>query len=291
MVNLHHPRFQLVPLAKFLNLLFLISFSCPDLWAAGQDAMVVAEKAVIYSDTEMTSPIGFVRKGKKVVVGEISRNKAQVYPIIVSGRIAYIRVLDVTTEKSGPDSTYLVAERFQQNTKPLPKSKYVFSYYSFMSNMSVSDVNYAAEDNQSFFWHGLSLKGEVLVKKRLDVQVVANYMFTDKEDQHFKVVEFGGGVAYRLIDKRRFLLRAEGQFLFVPFSMFSYRDDFRVKSYGYSFGAGLNMTYLFDSHWGLEGFGGLYRTSLLKFDSPSPYRDFGATFTGGRFGIGLNYTY
>lgn len=291
MVKSQTLKIQRLPLYLAFYLLFLLFFFCPKLWAS-QDAMVVADRAIIYSDREMTSPVGYVSRGKKLVVGEIPRNKAQVYPIVVSGKVAYIRVLDVTTEKESMDSTRLVAERFQKNTDKVYKSKFVLGYYAFSSQVSLNNENSTdLLDGDAVLWHGISLKGEVLVKESFDFQVITNFMAMSEGQEKFRVLEFGLGAAYRLVDRRKFLLRIEAQGLGVPFSSYEVGSDFRLTSYGYTVGGGLNMTYLFDQHWGFEAFGGLYYTKLLGYDTPEPYKDVSPSFAGNRFGLGVNYTY
>lgn len=77
-------------------LVILISFFYSSfLWAA-QDAIVKVEQAVIYSDTTMKSPIGFIRKGKRIRVGERALRKGVLLPIIVSRKLAYIKITDIT---------------------------------------------------------------------------------------------------------------------------------------------------------------------------------------------------
>ncbi len=290
MVKSHTLRIQRVPLYIAFYLLFLLFFFCPELWAS-QDAMVVADRAVIYSDRDMTSPIGYVSRGKKLVVGEIPRNKAQVYPIVVSGKVGYIRVADVTTEKESMDSTRLVAERFQKNTDRVYKSKFVLGYFAFSSQANMNEENSDLLNKDAVLWHGLSLKGEVLVKDSFDFQIISNFMTMTKGEESFKAIEFGFGAAYRLVDRRKFLLRLEAQALGVPFSSYSLGSDFRLTSYGYTVGGGLNMTYLWNQHWGVEAFGGVYYMKLLGFKAPSPYKDVSPSFAGNRLGLGVNYTY
>ncbi|MDD0853061.1 hypothetical protein HBN50_08135 [Halobacteriovorax sp. GB3] len=62
---------------------------------AAKLATVVSSKAIIYADIEMTSPIGFVSYGKKIKVGSSSLRNAEIYPVSVAGRIAYIKAKDV----------------------------------------------------------------------------------------------------------------------------------------------------------------------------------------------------
>ena len=140
MVNSYLLRIQEVPRTRVFLLIFVLLFSCPDLLAS-QEAIVTTDRAVIYSDQEMTSPVGYAARGKKIAVGEIARNKAQVYPIVVSGKIAYIRVIDVSTEKETMKSSNLTAERFSRQTLVAPQAKYVASYYSYLSQIAVSKKN------------------------------------------------------------------------------------------------------------------------------------------------------
>lgn len=286
----HPHKFQILPLKTIFYLLFLVFFFCPKLWAA-QDAIVTAERAIIYSDREMTSPIGYIRKGKKIAVGEIPRNKARVYPVVVSGKIAYIRVIDVTTEKESMDSSRLVAERFKKTTLEVKKSKFVASYFLFNSQITLDKENAGLLDKDSVAWNGVSLKGEVLLKNSWDLQVLLNYMTTKVETEKFNVVEAGIGGAYRFIDMKKLIVRAEAQFLAVPFSSYEVGTDFLVRSYGYTLGAGVNSTYLLTKNWGVEGSLGVYKTHLLKFKSPEPYNEISPSFLGARFGVGINYSY
>ncbi len=282
-------RFQQLSLLIKLSLLFgLLSF-CPKLLAA-QDAIIIAEKAVIYSDREMKSPIGFVRKGRKVSVGEIARNNAQVYPIVVSGKIAYIRVLDVTTEKESVEADRLVAERFRKAAVEIKKQKIVVSYMRFNSTISMEEDNDALMTGDAVSWNGVSLKGEVLLKNSWDIQIMINYMMADSGQEKFTATEIGGGVAYRLIDTKKLLLRADAQILGIPFSSYEFETDFLKRAYGYTLGGGVTMTLWLSPTWAIEGALGYYRTHLLKFKSPEPYKEISPVFSGPRFTLGLNYS-
>lgn len=290
MFLIHKLKYQLLSSSSLRYLTLLIVFFCPHLEAA-QEAVVTADKAVIYSDLDMTSPVGFVRRGKKITVGEIARNKAQVYPIVVSGKVAYIRVLDVSTEREAIDSTRLVAERFKKVTVKVKKSKIVASYLHFNSQISLDKQNAQLADTDSVSWHGASLKGEVLLKNSWDLQVLLNYLRSEVETEKFVMVEAGVGGAYRFFDSKRFIARAEAQLLAVPFSSYEVGTDFLVRSYGYTVGAGINLTYFLTKSWGIEGALGAYRTHLLKFKSPEPYQEISPVFMGTRLMIGLNYSY
>ena len=66
---------------------------------AAQVAIVISDRAIIYADRQMSAPIGYLKKGKKLKVGEVKRNKGRVLPVVVNGRIAYIKVADIQTSK------------------------------------------------------------------------------------------------------------------------------------------------------------------------------------------------
>lgn len=258
---------------------------------AAQDALVIANRAVIYSDVEMTSPVGYVAKGKKIRVGEVPRNMAQVYPIIVSGKVAYIRLKDISTHRREVDSNKLVAQRFTTEGKPSLEKKFSLSYFSFASVINSSAENAIIKNGDLVLWNGVSLKGEVLAVKGLDIQLIANYLNTRKTDETYNVFEMGPGVALRLINTKRFLTRLEGHLFLIPFSNYSVSNDFRVNSYGYSTGANLNLNYIFNKNTSLEIYGGVFTTKLTGFEVPAPYKLNAPIFLGTRLGMGLSFTF
>ena len=78
-------------------LCLIFVFGTLNSWA-GQVAFVKSKIAYIYSDQELKSPIGYVRQGKKLTVGEVSRKRGTLLPIVVSGRIAYIKREDLSVQ-------------------------------------------------------------------------------------------------------------------------------------------------------------------------------------------------
>lgn len=286
MVKSHSLRIQRVPKSLAIYLLFFVIFLCPKSWAS-QEAMILADRAVIYSDMEMTSPIGYISRGKKIMVGDIPRNKAQVYPVVVSGKVAYVRVIDVTTEKESMDSTRLTAERFQKSAQAVLEGKVMLGYFAFASTI---DIDQKLQDD-SFLWHGGTLRGEVFLKHRFDLQLMVNWMQTQTDGIKFRAFEIGGGAAFRIIDARRFVFRLNAQLMGIPYSSYAIGDAFRVNSYGFTAGGGADATIYFSDNWGVELYGGVYRTSLLEFNPPKPYKNIEPVFTGVRAGLGINYRY
>lgn len=63
-------------------------------------AEVISQEAIIYSDEELTLPIGIAKYGKVITIGNPNRQLNYV-PVIVSGRMAYIKIADLKIESDG----------------------------------------------------------------------------------------------------------------------------------------------------------------------------------------------
>ena len=60
-----------------------------------QFAHVKKTKAIIYADQNLETPIGYIVKGKTIKVGETPRKYGTILPILVSGKIAWIKIEDI----------------------------------------------------------------------------------------------------------------------------------------------------------------------------------------------------
>ncbi len=286
---------SLFPSGSFL--IAVVVFLFANFSHASQDGVVTSKKAIVYSDLEMTSPVGFVKKGQIIKVGEIARNKGQVYPIIISGKIAYIKVTDISVQRESMDSKKLVAERFKENTKDTEDSKYSLSYLDYSTQMKLPKDNGNLQDKDSLTFTGVSVKGEKTIKHHWDMQVLFNYMVGTEGVEKFKIFELGGGAGFRLFDYKRFIFEWETQAMAIPYSSYALkngsnnREEFRVNGYGYTVGTGLSAATRFGRHWGVEASAGMYYTRITGFRVPKPYQVIEPAFYGTRISIGANYHY
>ncbi len=62
---------------------------------ATQVAIVTSPKAIVYSDQALNSPIGYVKNGRKLLVGTVVRGRGTIVPVVVAGKVAYIQIKDV----------------------------------------------------------------------------------------------------------------------------------------------------------------------------------------------------
>ncbi|WP_127717641.1 hypothetical protein [Halobacteriovorax sp. HLS] len=78
---------------------FLITFSI----SAARVATITSPKAVVFSDQNLSTPIGYISYGKKVKVGDVEKKDGTILPVIISGRVAYIQTKDILIKRTADD--------------------------------------------------------------------------------------------------------------------------------------------------------------------------------------------
>jgi hypothetical protein len=185
-----------------------------------------------------------------------------------------------------------VAERFHKAANVTKfQSRASVTYQRFYSQVSSMNKNASLSDGDNLEWEGVRLKGEFSSDPAWDLELIFEYLYADIGNEGFRVVEVGASYGYRLVDSGRFLLKAYGEFLGVPFATYSVGDDFRKRGYGFSLGTGLNASWKLGENWGVEAMGGVHHLKLLEFEVPEPYQNISPSFTGLRLGLGANYKF
>ncbi len=291
MKNRSSEQFQTVLFQVCVCLLFSFSIFCPKTWAS-QEAVVTADKAMIYSDQQMSSSVGFVKKGKKVKIGDVARNQSRVFPIIVSGKVAYIKSEDVSTDLEDPNAKTVILERFKKLTMVDYKTKYSLSYISYASQVYLRKGNpEGIKDKDTFNWGGVGLKGEAYLKSLWDLQFLVNYLTGTATNETFRMVEAGLGGGFRFVNFSRVKVTGDVQVMGIPYASYSYRSKFRVNGYGFTAGAGGTAVFRLGDHWGLEGTAGVYYTKLSGFVAPKQFETITPGFYGTRVYVGANYQF
>lgn len=270
---------------RALILLLLIHSSVA---LAAQKAIVIAEKAIVYADQQMTSPLGYIARGKKIRIGDIARNKGQVYPTLVSGKVGYIKVSDVSTETKSVNGE-LLAERFVRNAEMKPANFFTASLLHFRSNINLQNDSAQIKNKDPINWNGVGIEGGVDISPRADTKVIFNFLQAQKGDERLRSVELGLGIGWKLINQNRFLLEWEFNGLLNPYTQYQVGSLFRVNGYGYGAGTGLLAHFKTGRNWGLNVRGGYYYTKLMGLDLPGAYPDIEPSFTGLRLGVGVSY--
>lgn len=121
------------------HLLYALFLVLPITLYSAQTAYVKNLKAVVYADKDLKTPIGFIRQGKKLQVGEVARNRGSVLPVIVAGKIAYLKVEDLVLKDVIIDSDlkghgfteHVNLEREEEKDDLTENNFLVFGYHQF----------------------------------------------------------------------------------------------------------------------------------------------------------------
>lgn len=276
----------------YCQILLVFSLVIPSISWAVQMGIVMPEKAFIYADIERTSPIGFVRRGKKLKLSSIAKNKGSVYATVVSGKVAYISVTDVNTQVEDLESERLVAERFQKAATKKLTSSYSAGVFSYSSILTQANSSGPTKNNESVNWIGVGIKGELVAAPRFDIQVLLQAMQAkNAELETWRVFSAGVGAAYRLIDFSNFRIRMIGELQAVPFSTYELIDAFRIRGYGGSVAGGMDVNLKFTQNWGLEVLALYQYVKLTGFKPPKTQVYDSPSYMGVRLGANLTYMF
>ncbi len=124
---------------KFKIFVLICLFLLSPFSKGAQIAVVEREKAVIYADRKLSVPIGFIRKGKRIQVGSVKRRGGTILPIVVAGKLSYIRVKDVKLYEGMTDSgtfpprvtEHDVQESFQDKEDVFSKNNFLICSLSY----------------------------------------------------------------------------------------------------------------------------------------------------------------
>lgn len=64
-----------------------------------RNARVIAPKAIVYSDENMNSPIGYIPNGKLIIVGRPRKKNPDLLSTVVYGRLAFIEAKNISLEE------------------------------------------------------------------------------------------------------------------------------------------------------------------------------------------------
>ena len=129
----------------YLKLLALLTLLFSSAVLASRPAIVVSTRAVIYADQELKSPIGYVSAGRKVVVGDVARKNGSILPIIVIGRVAWIKASDLALNTE--ELKNVTTSRFKVNEEQFKNAEEKFDDNLFENNYAQFSFGSLAVDN------------------------------------------------------------------------------------------------------------------------------------------------
>lgn len=248
------------------NILFILTLFSFTAYSASW-ATVKVKKAVVYADKEMSSEVGFLRKDKKVRIGDKARNKGQVFPFIYQKKVLYIKKSDIQT------SAELLAlssamERIKRKTLSTDNFQKVgitagIGTYNLQSNESYDNIN-----SKSLSTFNLSILGHHIrpvSKDAFKVVIGADLAKLDVESFTLANLEFY--YQRHLFSLYNLDLYYGAGLIWTPLFSYQYDTDFTKNGSGYGLALDLELSYNISEQYGFS-LSGNYRYQELSVDLP-----------------------
>lgn len=263
-------------LAKFIvfTALFYCLLITPSTVLAAQWATVSSKKAVIYTDIHMTSPIGFIKIGKKIRVGSKPKNKGRVLPFIMKKRVFYIKIQDIQTSSKLANLKNASQRIKKQSVEKKSNSRIAATGGVFLSTSSSPDIEGTSSD--SFMGGGIQGYYENKEQTSLYRSGVNYFSFSETRENTpftFSYVSIPIDLYLPLIETQFYELHAYLGVSLIPFAEYKLEGDFTLNGYGGGAQIGSEIFINFSKKWALHIEGGyqyLY-TSGFKFPNINNY--------------------
>ena len=277
-------------MGKIYFLLILLLFS--NVYSA-QFALVVAPKAIIYSDAKLSSPIGFVVKGKKLRVGEVPKFKGRSLPVVVNNKLAYIEINDIQTSFDLGDLNLKNDDVDEKHRTP--QFSNLFSIGPVASSIELHHTESVGEENiETYSGAGLSLKGHQIQPFSGDEIVVEfNYLGDANADSRLKYYLITVDYYLNLFKLDRFKFNVGAGINIIPFVEYQYDSYFTINGNGYGGNLSTQMRIMLLQKWDI--FAGLsqHYNRLINLEVPKALgiKTFEPIMMNTEFHVGLSYRY
>ena len=131
-------------------------------------ARIIGQKAVVYSDENMLSPLGYIGNGKAIVVGNPRRMNRDLVPLIIKGRLAFIEIKDIRYEdtrddehnaRRGPpiehDFDVIIAKPEYQFSN---NNSLFFNLHTYSAGQQVKDIIFSIGEEEKSSLNGFQLQ-------------------------------------------------------------------------------------------------------------------------------------
>ena len=252
---------------KFIFAFFFCLFSLNS--NAAQWATVIAEKAIIYSDLEMSSAIGFVSKGKKVRVGEVARSKGRLLPIVVSNKIAYIHLKDIQAEDKYVELTS-ATERLKKQAKIVKdQSQLALTGGTFFS--TTSSAEFGTENAQTYTTGGFNGYYENKLTDSIYRSGLHYSIFTEEQTENvftFSYLSIPIDFYFSVIETRFYDFLVYAGLNIIPFAEYKLGTDYTLNGYGGGANAGAEMIFNLTSRISIHVESGYQYNYITGFEFP-----------------------
>lgn len=279
---------------KKILVLFFVLFQFTSL--AYRFAVTKSRQTVVYADVDLAAPIGYIRNGRKLKVGDTSLKQGTIVPLIVSGKIAYVKTSDISFTISGtklehgaPELTdHEVDIIFKNDAEKLKENSYISADYMLVSPGSdwtdYHESNAIADTptlNRINF--GIEYRDP---KSRHGLQFGLGYLFGSSDIS--KISSLYGELQYqfRFINRSSFAIEGyAGAIITGDFSQENFEEKSAGAAWGYHLGGRLRIApYSPISFYGQIGLMSYFSGTMDEISSET------VSSAGGiSFGAGISY--
>ena len=125
---------------------------------AARWANVVVDKAIVYSDVQMSSEVGYISKGKKIRVGDVAKNKGRILAVVINKRVAYIKIADLSISND-IKTLQSITERITQKMNKKTERRKISIYSTVFTVTHVRDKDFEQVDAEDVAYYGFGLTG------------------------------------------------------------------------------------------------------------------------------------
>lgn len=137
--------------------------------AGPHTARVTVPRAVVYSDENMNSPLGYISNGKLITVGNPRKRNPELLPLVVYGRLAFIESKNISFEnesiemlsskRGAPREHNIDIILAKPEEKLSENNSAYFSFHQFSAGKETADLVTTIDGStkDSFIGYGISL--------------------------------------------------------------------------------------------------------------------------------------
>jgi hypothetical protein len=255
------------------------------------DAIVTAKEAIVYSDRFMQAPIGKIGQGKRIRIGSKPQNRGQVYPIVVSGKIAYIAQVDITIL----DGSKVELPVGSDSLKGLDLNKrgFIFMLGQFSANWKTGnfDPSGTPRQNDPIGLANFQLLFHYKKSQRTFFRAGIDYQSATKSNEKLVIPSLMTSLVYRVWQGE--LLKVNLGSALGASNFATYQADPFFKLDGFSIQLDLfsEFNYFISEQFFLNFQLGHRSQKLTGFAMPNQYASFSPLFSGVYYLFGLAFTY
>ncbi|MGI4992707.1 hypothetical protein ACRXCV_08765 [Halobacteriovorax sp. GFR7] len=238
-------------------------------------AVTKSRQTIVYADVNLSAPIGYIRSGRKIKVGDNDLKQGTIVPLVVSGKIAYVRTNDISYSVSGtklehvPEITdHDVRTIFTNDAQRLKENSFISLDYARLEAGTEWDdfqAKYANETSPAFNRFNLAIEYRD-PKHRHGFKITLGYLTASATYSSINSVLGELQYQFRFINRNSFVAEGfAGIILTGDFEQENFGEKATGMAYGYNIGGRIRFApYSKIGFYGQAGLSGLYTSSMDK---------------------------